>query len=135
LPEVRRADPRSAQIGGPDAIAQCFHFSAYSGEPRPSSTARNLLSKDRCRSALGDEAVPLGPQMSSVICVSSFPGGTEGLAGTASGPDGPIVGPSGEAERVTPSADAGEEVALGVSGKVIGLYLLYRSVVHITGRD
>lgn len=33
LPDVRRPDARSAQIGGPDAISQCFQVSAYSGEP------------------------------------------------------------------------------------------------------
>ena len=35
LPDVRRPDARSAQIGGPDDIAQCFQVSAYSGEPAP----------------------------------------------------------------------------------------------------
>jgi hypothetical protein len=33
LPDVRRADARSAQIGGPDGISQCFQVSTYSGEP------------------------------------------------------------------------------------------------------
>jgi hypothetical protein len=33
LADVRRADARSAQIGGPDGIAQAFQVSAYSGEP------------------------------------------------------------------------------------------------------
>lgn len=33
LPDVRRADARSAQIGSPDGISQCFQISSYSGEP------------------------------------------------------------------------------------------------------
>jgi hypothetical protein len=33
LSEVRRPRPRSAQIGGPDGIAQCFQVSTYSSEP------------------------------------------------------------------------------------------------------
>ena len=33
LSDVRRAEARSAQIGGPDGISQCFQVSAYSGEP------------------------------------------------------------------------------------------------------
>jgi hypothetical protein len=37
LPDVGRADARSAQIGGPDGIAQLFQIMAYSGEPLPSS--------------------------------------------------------------------------------------------------
>jgi hypothetical protein len=43
---VRCANARSAQIGGPDGIAQRFQVIAYSGEPSPSSRARNLLSND-----------------------------------------------------------------------------------------
>src|SRR5690606_30346224 len=37
LPDVRRADARSAQIGGPDGISHCFQVSSYSGEPFTSS--------------------------------------------------------------------------------------------------
>ena len=33
LPDMRRADARSAQIGGPDCIGQLFQVSAYSVEP------------------------------------------------------------------------------------------------------
>ena len=82
LPDVRRADARSRQIGGPDGIACRFQVSANSGEPRPASLARNLLSKRDWRSALADEAVPLGPEMPSVICAPSQSGNAERLAGT-----------------------------------------------------
>jgi hypothetical protein len=61
LSDVRRTDARSAQIGGPDRIAQCFQVNAYSVEPRPASLARNLLSKDDWREALADEPEPLFP--------------------------------------------------------------------------
>jgi hypothetical protein len=37
LADMRSADARSAQIGGPDGISQFFQVSAYTGEPRPSS--------------------------------------------------------------------------------------------------
>jgi hypothetical protein len=33
LPDVRRADARSAQIGGPDIISHRFQVSSYTGEP------------------------------------------------------------------------------------------------------
>lgn len=46
LPDVRRTDARSAQIGGPDGISQRFQVSPYSGEPFASKARRNLLSKD-----------------------------------------------------------------------------------------
>jgi hypothetical protein len=58
---VGRADARRAQIGGPDGISQVFQVSAYSGEPLTSSAARNLLSNDDWRTALGDEPMKSGP--------------------------------------------------------------------------
>jgi hypothetical protein len=61
LPPVRRADARSAQIGCPAGISQLFQVKANSGEPFTSILARNLLSKHRCRAALGDEVVKSGP--------------------------------------------------------------------------
>jgi hypothetical protein len=61
LPSVGRADARSAQIGTPAGISKVFQVKANSGEPFASILARNLLSKDRCRSALGDEIVKSGP--------------------------------------------------------------------------
>jgi hypothetical protein len=61
LPDVRRPDARSAQIGGPDGIAQSFQVSAYSGEPVSASRARNLLANDDWRPALGDEPMKSGP--------------------------------------------------------------------------
>lgn len=109
---MRGADARSAQIGSPDGIAQCFQVSAYSVEPRPAVSARNLLSKDDWREALGDEATPLGPEVSLVVGAFASAGDGERLAGAGAGPDGPVVGPSGESERVAPDSDAGEEVRL-----------------------
>jgi hypothetical protein len=82
LSDVRRADARSAQIGGPDGISQCFQVSAYSGEPFTSILARNLLSKDRCRAALGDEAVKSGPEVSFVGMASPLSRARKRLTGT-----------------------------------------------------
>ncbi|WP_175429668.1 hypothetical protein [Azospirillum argentinense] len=66
LPDVRGADARRAQIGGPDGMSQCFQVSTNSGEPSPPILARNLLSKDDWRAALGDEASELGPEVATV---------------------------------------------------------------------
>jgi hypothetical protein len=79
---VRRAFARSAQIGTRDGIAQVFQVSKYSGEPFTSVRACNLLSKDRCRTALADEPAKLWPQVSGVFGAFSFPGAREWLAGT-----------------------------------------------------
>jgi hypothetical protein len=66
LSDMRRARARSAQIGTPDCISQCFQVSTYSGEPFTSILARNLLSNDRWRAALLNETQELGPQMTLV---------------------------------------------------------------------
>jgi len=53
-----------------------------------------------------------------VLNSTTLTGCAEGLAGAACGPDWPGIRPSGEAQGVAPDPDAGEEVALGESGKV-----------------
>jgi hypothetical protein len=118
LADVRGADARSAQICRPDGVARCFHVRLYSVEPSEAVLARNLLSKDDWRMALGDEAIELGPEVALVGKSGSLSGGAEWLAGAGAGPDGLVVGPSCETEGVGPDADPGEEVALGVALKV-----------------
>ena len=86
LPDMRRADARSAEIGGPDGIAHSFQVSAYTGEPRPSKLRRNLLASDACRAALRDEAEELGPEVAGVGSSLLLAGGAERLARTASSP-------------------------------------------------
>lgn len=115
---MRGADARSAQICRPDGVARCFQVSVYSVEPAEAVLARNLLSKDDWRAALADEPMKLGPEVTVVIEAFAFTGGAKRLAGAASGPDGTVVGPSGEAEGMAPDADTGEEVALGVTVQV-----------------
>jgi len=118
LTDVRGADARSAQICRPNGVARCFQVSVYSVEPAEAVLACNLLSKDNWRAALVDEHVEGGPEVAFVVKAFALSGGAERLAGAASGPDGPVVGPSGETEGVAPDADAGEEVALGVAAQV-----------------
>ncbi len=117
---MRRPDARSAQIGGPDGIAQCFQVSPYSGEPCTSKAARNLLSKDRCRTALGDEASKLGPEMAGVGFALALPRLADGLAGAASGPNRAACWPSGQLQSVLPSADTSEEMCPTVRRDILG---------------
>lgn len=112
LTDVRRTDARSAQIGGPDCIAQCFQVNPYSVEPRPAVSARNLLSKDNWRAALTDEAEPLRPEVALVVGAFASASDGEGLTGARAGPDRLGVGPAGETECVAPDSNAGEEVRL-----------------------
>ena len=135
LPDVRRADARSAQIGGPEAYPISFQVSAYSGEPLPAILARNLFSKDHCRAALGDEAVKSGPEVSFVGMAFALSRARKRLTWTGAGPDGAVVGPSGEAEGVGPAADAGEEVDLVVASEIVGMDIEDGSLVDVAGAN
>lgn len=125
-----RARARSAQIGGPDRIGHSFQVISYSGEPFTSSRARNLLSKDVCRTALGDKAPEIRPEVALVSGAELLAGAGERLAWAASGPDRSIVGPSRKSKCVAPSADTGEEVTLSVFSKFIWLYVCNASLIH-----
>ena len=119
LPDVRRTDARSAQIGGPAGISHCFQVKANSGEPLPSKFRRNLFSKDCWRFALGDECVKSGPEVSAVGMASLLSRARKRLTRAASCPDGSLVVPSCESEGIAPSADSGEKMVLVVSSKVV----------------
>jgi hypothetical protein len=121
LSDVERPDARSAEIRRPDGVIRSFQISRNTVEPSESIRARNLFTKDDCRAALADEAEPRRPKMAGIGGAMAFPRSAERLTGTAAGPDGAVISPSGESERITPSANAGKEVALGKSSQVIGL--------------
>ena len=59
--DVRRTDARRRKRDGPEGVTQGFQVSVYKVDPRVDSFARNLLSKDDCRAALGDNVVEGGP--------------------------------------------------------------------------
>jgi len=61
LPDVRRADARSAGIGRPDGVARCFQVSVYKVEPSEAVLARNLLSNNDVRTVLSNEMVESRP--------------------------------------------------------------------------
>jgi hypothetical protein len=131
---MRRTDPRSAQIGGPDGISQTFQVKAYSAEPVKPGAARNLLSKDDCRAALRDEAAHFGPKVALVGGAPAFPCNGKWLAGAGTGPDGRIVGDAGKSEGEGPAPNSREEVSLAVSHKVIWTDIGDAPFVHVAGR-
>jgi hypothetical protein len=114
LSPVRRSDARSAQIGSPAGISQSFQVKANSGEPFTSILARNLLSKHRCRSALGDEGVKSGPKVALVCVALSLASARKRLTGTASSPDSGAAFESGPPQRKRPASDTGKEVLLDI---------------------
>jgi hypothetical protein len=118
LADVRSADARRAKIGRPDCISHSFQVSPNSVEPVSAKRARNLFSKNDWRTALRDEAVELGPQVPLVVGAKSATGDAEGLAGTASSPDGAVVCPASGAQGMGPDADTGKEMGLSEPGDV-----------------
>jgi len=129
---MRRGDARSAQIGGPDTISQCFQVRAYSGEPNLPILTRNLFSKDDWKSALRDEPIEGRPEMPFVSNPLSFASLAERLAGATSGSDSSIIGPSGESESKAPSADPSEEMMLGEPSKIAGQNVFDTSLIHFS---
>ena len=118
LSDVRGADARSAQIGGPDRIAHGFQVSAYSSEPLAPSRACNLFAKDDWRRTVQDEATERRPEMARIRSAHLLTDGAEWLAGAGTGPYRFIVWPAGETQGEAPSANPGEEMALGELNKV-----------------
>jgi hypothetical protein len=104
-------------------------------EPSTSSRARNLFSKDCCRTALGDEASKLGPEMARVRFAFAFAGDAEGLARAGSGPDRLVVWPTGESKSDRPATDTGEEVMLRVPVEVARPNVCDATLVDVSGRD
>lgn len=132
---MRRACPRSAKIRRPDGVSLRFQVSRNSVEPSEAIPARNLLSKQCCRAALSDEPKPRRPEMTGIVEAFAFSGSAEWLAGAGSRPKRLIVSDACETQREGPATDAGEEMALGVSGEVAWLNVLDVSFVNEAWRD
>jgi hypothetical protein len=77
LPDVRRADARSAQIRRPDGVTLTFQVSRNNVEPSESVAGRNLLPKANVRATLADEPEPCGPEMTLIAEASPLPARTE----------------------------------------------------------
>lgn len=120
LSDVERADARSRETTRPDGVVFRFQVIAKTVEPPVGNRAFNLFTKDDWRSALAEEVVPRRPKVARIVPASLGAGRREGLTGTTAGPDGTIVGPSGESERVAPATEAGEEMALDEPAHVSG---------------
>lgn len=132
---MRGTDARRRERNSPEGILHGFHVSLYKVDPRICVFARNLLSKDDCRLALADEPMEVRPEVPLVIKPTSRACRAERLARTGTSPNRSIIGPAGAAKGVGPSADAGEEMALGVGLEVIWVNILDRSFVNVAWRD
>ena len=132
LPNVRCPDARSRQTDRPDGVAFSLQVIANKVKPAVPNRCFNLLTKEDWRAALADEAIPRWPKMAGIGAAPRFSRTTEGLTGATTRPNRSVVAPSGEAQGVTPAADAGKEVALGVSGEVGGLDIHDGSCIYVS---
>jgi len=131
LPDVRCPDAVCAQYTMPNGVALAFQVCLYSIEPAVANRAFNLLTKDSVRATLADEPEERWPEVTGISFAVSFSSRTERLARATASPDRAVSIPVGELEGIRPPADSGEEVALGVVGKVIGFNFGYTAFVHI----
>lgn len=116
---VRRTDARRRERTCPEGIAHGFQVSLYSVEPRFCVLARNLFTKERSRSALLDEILARGPEVTFVSKPCSLACRAERLAGKRSRPAWAVVWPSGASKSVTPDADTGAEMDLGKASEIV----------------
>jgi len=119
LPDVERPDARRRETNRPDGVVFCFQVIVKTIEPAVSNRAFNLFTKDDARAALCDEDAPRRPKIARIGPASLGAGARERLTGTASGPDGSIVGPSGESEGVRPASNPREPVTLDEASHVV----------------
>jgi hypothetical protein len=94
----------------------------------------NLLTNDKLRAALRDEAEELRPQVPLILHAEVLPRAGEWLTGAASGPALEVLRPR-EPEGVCPSADSGKEMALGITLEIIWPHLCDASFIYVPLRD
>jgi hypothetical protein len=119
ISSMGRIDGASRNNDRSAGVTDAFQVSRHSVEPILANRCRNLLSHNDRGPDGSDKAEEDGPEVPFVRRAFLLTGGAEGLAGGASGPQGPLVRPTGEASSVCPPAKSGEEVALGEAPEVI----------------
>jgi hypothetical protein len=135
LTPVRRTDARSAEIDRCKGVCRFFHVSVHMVEPVECIRTCNLLTKDDARAALADETVPDWPQVAFVGATFALPRAAEWLAGARARPDGAVVWPAREPERVRPSPKTCEEMVLSKPGKLAGVDIVNVTLIDIPPRD
>jgi hypothetical protein len=135
LADVRRPNAARSKYRLPNGVVLPFNVSLNKVEPAVSNRVISLLSKDRCRSALADESRPIRPEVTRVIKPSAFAGRGETWTGATSRPNRSVIGPSGEAQGVTPDSDSSEEMVLTESCKVFWPHFRDRARIDFSAGD
>ena len=129
-----RIDGTSRDNGRPAGVVDAFQVSKHSVEPILANRCRNLLSHEDSGPSGTGEAKQLGPQVPIVILGFALACDAERLARRGAVPQLAVVGPSCESGGERPSADAGEEMALGVTGKIGRCHIHDGTLINISGR-
>jgi hypothetical protein len=133
IPAMGRVDGTSWDNDRPAGVVLCFQVSRHSVEPVLANRRCNLFSHDDSGPSGTDEAKEVGPQVPIVILGFSFTRNRERLARRGAGPELSIVGPPSKSGCEGPAADAGEEMALPVSGEVGGLNIGNAPGIDVAG--
>ncbi len=135
ISSMGRIDGTSRDNGRPAGVADAFQVRMHSVEPILSNRCRNLLSHDDRGEGSADEVEEDRPEVAFVFLPFLLTGDGEGLAGAGAGPEGAIIRPASKSSCIGPSTNACEEVALRVSGKVVGSDINNAPFVHVARRD
>jgi hypothetical protein len=132
---LRRTDRASLQQRRPDGVMTALHVIGSAVEPAVPNRARNLLSKDDCRSTRSDEAVRFRPQVARVLFAGARAGNAPGLAGARAGPEGAGGWYACQAQGLAPPAESSKEMNLPISAKIARVDKLDISVIHVSIGD
>jgi len=125
-----RIDGTSRYNNRPAGVADAFQIKTHSVEPILANRSRNLFSHDDRGPDGTDETEEDGPEVALVRRALLLTGGAEGLAGSASSPQGALVGPSGKTGGKAPAADTGEKVALCETAQVRRSHVENRPLIN-----
>ena len=125
-----RVDGTSRNNDRPAGVTDAFQVSRHSVEPILANRCRNLFSHNDRGPTGSNEVKEDGPEVALVRRALLLTSDAEGLAGGASGPQGALVGPSGEAGGEAPSSDARKEVALCETAQVRRIHVKNGSLIN-----
>lgn len=130
---MRGVDGTSWNNGTPAGVSFRLQIKEQSVEPMLANRGSNLLSHKDQRTPCTDESKLVVPKIPLVVKTTLLARDAERLARERPTPDFAVVGPSGETGSKRPPSDAGEEVALPVSHKVVCSDINNAPGIHVAG--
>jgi hypothetical protein len=131
---VGSADAVCSHNHRPDGVAFLLQVRRNKVEPSVGNRRLNLLTNDKLRSALRDEAEELRPQVPLVLRAALLPRRGERLARARSRPAFEVLHPR-EPEGERPTSDPCKEMALGIPLEIFWLNVCDASLIYVPLRD